>query len=564
MVSVLAMPRMAVANLEFEIKGLSSALEKNVSIYIDAISSNEKKLNFRLESRVNEEATMALQALGYFNSTIDYSVKNVKSDTDATVILDIKAGPPVVISTVDIKIAGEAQSDPAFITLLKTAPQKGDLLDQGKYDALKAAIQSLAIRRGYFDAKYKLSRLEVAPSLNEAFILLDFNSGQRYRFGDVSYQNSQIEISRLDSMQTFKEGDPYLVTELGEFNQRLSNTGWFSSALVEAELTGINEGKVPITVLLDPAPRNVFETGAGYSSDTGARLKVAWDKAWFNSRGHSLNTDFYVSKSQQKLESAYKIPLQDVLREFYQVRLGVENLDNNNTKSLELTASVSRHWKYENTWQQILYLRTLYSDFTQAQISNKSNLILPGVNFSRIRSRGGSMPFWGDKQSITFEVADPVWGSDISLYRFIAESVWIRSLNDNNRILFRANVGTVQTQEFNRVPPSLRFFVGGDNSIRGYGYESISSVDAKGQLEGSAYMATGSLEYNYRVLDNWWASIFTDAGDAWTKKKPVWKTSVGLGVRWVSPIGPIRFDIAHGFENTKENYRIHLNFGPVL
>lgn len=564
MLSVLVMPKLAIANLEFDIKGVNSALEKNVSIYLDAISESEKKLNFRLEFRVKEEATKALQALGYYHSTFKYSVKDIKSDTDATVVLDIHVGPAVYIAKVDIKIEGEASSDPAFISLLKKRPIIGDILDQGKYDSLKASIQSLAIRRGYFDGKYSVSRLEVASGRNEAFLILHFNSGQRYLFGQVSYKNSQINESRLNSMRTFKEGDPYLVTDLGAFNQQLSNAGWFSSALVEAELSKLHQGKVPISVLLDPAPRNRFETGAGYSTDTGARLKLAWNKPWFNSRGNSLDTNLYVSRPQQKLESTFKIPLQNVLRDFYQVRLGLENLDNNNTQSLELTASLSRHWKYDNTWQRIVYLRWLYSDFTQAQVSDISNLALPGVNFSRIRNRGGSMPFWGDKQSITFEMSNPIWGSDIALYRLLGESVWIRSLNRNNRILLRSNFGHIYTKEFKRVPPSLRFFVGGDNSIRGYAYESISSRDSQGQLEGSSYMVTGSLEYNYRVLDNWWGAIFTDGGDAWTKGKPEWKTSVGVGVRWESPIGPIRADIAHGFENKKEKFTIHINFGPIL
>lgn len=564
MVGALAIPNAAIANLEFEIKGVDSALKQNVSIYVNAISNNEKNLDFRFKSRVIEEASKALQALGYYHPTFTYSIADFKSNTDATVVLDIQAGPAIFIAKVDIKISGEAESDPTFIKLIKSSQIKGDVLNQGRYDALKSSIQSLAIRRGYFDGKYIVSRLEIATGLNEAFIVLHFDSGQRYKFGEVTYKNSQINESRLDSMQTFKEGDPYLVTDLGAFNQQLSNTGWFTSALVETDLKAMHQNKVPISVLLDPAPRNRFETGVGYSSDTGARLKVVWGKPWFNSRGQSINTDLYISKPQQKLESTYKIPLEDVLRDLYQLRVGLENLDNNDTKSLEFTASFSRHWKYDNTWQRILYLRMLYSDFTQAQVSDRSNLILPGVNFSRIRSRGGAMPYWGDKQSITFEMADPVWGSDISLSRLIAESVWIRSINDNNRILVRGNVGAINTKEFNRVPPSLRFFVGGDNSIRGYGYQSISSRDSQGQLEGSSYMTTGSLEYNYRVMGNWWASVFTDGGDAWTNGKPMWKTSAGLGVRWVSPIGPIRMDIAHGFENTEESFRIHLNFGPTL
>ncbi|WP_342068295.1 autotransporter assembly complex protein TamA [Enterovibrio nigricans] len=562
--SVLGMPGVAIADVDFDIKGLDDGLKDNVEVYLDAISQNDRRIDFRLQSRVTDEATKALQALGYFDPNITFSIEDQQSDTDATVVLNIDPGKPVIISDVDIQMLGGASSDPAFKTLLETAPQKGDVLNQGQYDALKSSIQSLAVRRGYFDAEYSLAKLEVAPGLHKAFIRLHFDSGVRYRFGPTIYHNSQINEDRLDSMMAFKEGDPYLVSDLGAFNQALSNTGWFSSVLVEAGLDDLRDGRVPIAVSLDPAPRNQFETGIGYSTDTGPRVKIGWRKPWFNSRGHSLNTDLYVSKPKQTLESTYKIPLEDVEREYYQVQLGLENLDNNDTKSLEWTSSISRHWKYDTGWQRSLYLRWLYSDYTQGAVSNESNLILPGINFSRVRSRGGAMPYWGDKQSITFEAGDPALLSDIRLFRMIGQTAWIRSANDDNRFLFRANAGGVFTSEFERVPPSLRFFAGGDNSIRGYSYESISPKDNNGNLEGGSYMATGSLEYNYRVTGNWWAAVFTDAGDAWTTSDPEWKTSVGVGVRWESPVGPIRLDLAHGFENKDDDFMIHFSLGPEL
>ncbi|WP_407332064.1 autotransporter assembly complex protein TamA [Enterovibrio sp. 27052020O] len=558
------MPGMAIASVDFDIKGLDDALEENVSIYIDAIPESERRLNFRLQTRVADEVKKALQALGYYSPVITFKVEDQTSDSDATIVLNIDPGKPIIISEVDIQLDGDATKDEAFAALLETAPKKGDILNQGKYDSLKSGIQSLAIRRGYFDGEYTLTRLEVAPGLHEAFIRLHFSSGMRFHFGDVYYHNSQINEERLNSMLTFEEGQPYLVSDLGAFNQALANTGWFSSVLVEAGLDDLRQDRVPISVSLEPAPRNQFETGIGYSTDVGPRVKIGWKKPWFNSRGHSLNTDLYVSSPKQTLESTYKIPLEDVQREYYQVQVGVENLDNNDTQSLELTSSISRHWKYDTGWQRSVYLRWLYSDYTQGSVSDISNLILPGINFLRVRSRGGAMPYWGDKQSITFEMADPLWGADINLYRVIGQTTWIRSLNNNNRFIFRANGGGVFTDDFERVPPSLRFFAGGDNSIRGYSYESISPKDAEGKLEGGSYLATGSLEYNYRVTGNWWAALFTDAGDAWTGSAPEWKTSAGVGVRWESPVGPISLDVAHGFENKDDNFMIHFSLGPEL
>ncbi len=553
------------ADVEFSVEGLDKALEKNVMVYLDAIPQADRLITFRLQSRVSEEVKKALQALGYFNSSMQMQVKDQRSESDARVVLTIDSGPATHIAKVDVQLLGEAQQDPSFTKLLEKAPKKGDVLDQGKYDDFKSQLQNLAVQRGYFNAKFTKSSLEVAPGLNQAFIYIYFDSGERFNFGHVFYYNSQIEEERLASMAGFEVGQPYLISDLGEFNQKLSNSGWFSSVLVEAEIDALHDGEVPILVKLEPAPRNKYATGLGYSTDSGPRVKMSWDKPWINSYGHSLQSQFYVSKDKQTVESNYIIPLNNASDEYYQVQLGAENLVFDFTNSLDFSTSISRHWKFDEGWQRILYLRWLFASFDkEGTTKENSSLLLPGVNFSRIRTRGGTMPTWGDKHLLNIEVSDDFWGSDASLIRVLGQSAWIRSLNDNNRFISRFQAGGIYTEQLSSLPPTLRFFAGGDNSVRGYQYQSISPKDSLGQLIGGKYLATGSLEYNYRVTGNWWGAVFTDAGDAWTDSKPDWRRSVGLGVRWQSPVGPVRLDIAHGLDNPDHKFMIHFGLGPEL
>lgn len=555
----------AYADVEFSVEGLDEALKKNVVVYLDAIPQADRHITFRLQSRLSEEVKKALQALGYFNSSMQMQVKDQRSESEAEVILKINPGPATHITKVDVQLLGEAQQDSSFTKLLEKAPKKGSVLDQGKYDDFKSQLQNLAVQRGYFNAKFVKSSLEVAPGLNQAFIYIHFDSGERFDFGHVFYYNSQIEEERLASMMGFEVGQPYLISDLGEFNQKLSNSGWFSSVLVEAEIEALHDGKVPIMVKLEPAPRNKYEMGLGYSTDTGPRVKMSWDKPWINRYGHSLQSQFYVSKDKQTIESNYIIPLNNASDEYYQVQLGAENVVFDFTNSLDFTASVSRHWKFDEGWQRILYLRWLFASFDKnGTTKENSSLLLPGINFSRIRTRGGAMPTWGDKHLLNIEVSDDLWGSDASLIRLFAQSAWIRSLNDNNRFISRIQAGSIFTEQLNVLPPTLRFFAGGDNSVRGYQYQSISPKDDLGQLIGGKHLATGSLEYNYRVTGNWWGAVFVDAGDAWTSAKPEWKRSAGVGVRWQSPVGPVRLDIAHGFDNPDQKFMIHFGLGPEL
>ena len=173
------------------------------------------------------------------------------------------------------------------------------------------------------------------------------------------------------------------------------------------------------------------------------------------------------------------------------------------------------------------------------------------------------MPNWGDSQLFSIEFADPALGSNARLARIRARSVWIRSLGDNQRAIFRMDGGAVFAKNIQDVPPSMRFFIGGDNSIRGYGYDSIAPRDSEGKLLCGQYMLTSSLEYQHRIYGNWWGAVFYDYGSSWIKK-PEWRQGVGFGLRWASPVGPVRVDFAWGLHKTSNKFELNLVLGPEL
>ncbi|OOE82633.1 hypothetical protein BZG72_08975 [Salinivibrio sp. PR6] len=557
-IAISLMASVARADVDIDIEGLDGIAQDNVETYLAAIAPEERDGSYRFIARVEKDVRKALQAVGFYQPKI-----TTRMDEDATLEVKVDPGKPVRLAQVDVVFNGEANMDDDFHALIAQGPQPGARLNHSDYETLKSQIQSLAVKKGYFDGRFTQTRLEVAPDRQQAFIRLHFASGKRYHFGAIRYQGAQIQLQRLDTLRDFSPGEPYRVSVLGEFNQALANTGWFASALVQADMEEADDNEVPIKVTLTPEARNKFETGIGYSTDIGPRFKFNWRKPWYNSRGHSINTSLAISEPEQTLTSTYKVPLEDVSREYYQVQLGLQNTDQRDTSSLEVSTSVSRHWLYDTGWQRSVSLRWLYENYTQGQDEDIVSVVLPGINFTRTRARGGLMPHWGDKQSITLEAADPVWLSDISLVRLQGRSAWIRSLNKNHRGLLRVDGGALISEEFSEAPPSLRFFAGGDNSIRGYAYETVSPRDDSGQLSGARYMLTGTLEYQYRLGGNWWWALFTDGGDAWTSHLS-WKRAAGTGIRWSSPVGPIRLDVAHGFDNDDDDFRVHLTLGPEL
>ena len=132
------------------------------------------------------------------------------------------------------------------------------------------------------------------------------------------------------------------------------------------------------------------------------------------------------------------------------------------------------------------------------------------------------------------------------------------------RVLIRGELGYTEVTDVTELPASIRFFAGGDSSVRGFAYESLGPEDESGDVIGGRHLATGSLEVDHPITERWHLAAFTDAGNAFnTINEFEPRHSAGLGVRWRSPLGPIRLDIARAIDEHRD-WRIHLSMGPDL
>lgn len=549
-------------NVDLTIKGLKGSVEDNAKAFLSSIPEEDYRTDLRFQARVQRSLTEALNALGYYHPTFRFDV----AEDDSELIVTVNRGNPVIIKEVDIQVTGEANDDVDFILLVKNSGlESGKRLNHGDYDALKSKMRNLALQKGYFDGTYTLTRLEVSPELNQAFIRLHFDSGIRYHFGENQITGSQIKLERVESLAPFRQGEPYRVSKVSEYNQNLSNTDWFSSVLVEPDLSYLGEGReLPVKVSLAPQARNQLETGLGYSTDVGVRGSLKWKKPWVHSRGHSFNSSLELSQPEQTVTASYRIPKTDVLNDYYSINYGLKNVDKRDTKSLESNLSVGRSQRLDNGWIRTVFIRYLLENYEQGLQDDSSQFLLGGISFSRSRIRGGAMPTWGDSQNLTIEYGDPGALSETRVTRLLGGMTWVRSAGENHRGIFRIDGAANFAEEYEKLSPSLRFFAGGDNNLRGYGYESISPRDESGALTGAKYMLTTSLEYQYRVYGDWWGALFYDYGDAFNDT-PDFKRGTGAGVRWASPVGPIRLDIAWGLdEEPVDEFKIHFTLGPEL
>ncbi len=553
-----------VADVKLDIEGIDGDLLTQVENYLGTPVIENKADLKRIITKLEQQAPKALQALGYYSPVIKIQGKRKKDDW--LIAINIAAGEPVKVASLDISLKGGAQTDAAFADLIAEAPlQLGSIFNHGQYESIKASLYNLAIAHGYFQAQFEQSLVQVYPEQNIAEILLIFNSGPRANFGEITFSKTPLDKDFLTYWINFQPGEPYDAKLINELHRTLFNSHYFSNVRIRPQRKNPNQLTIPVDVQLTAAKTHQFGVGAGFATDSGPRVKATWKRPYLNSSGHSFNAGTSVSAVQKDVSAQYKIPLlTDPQHDFLTLNAGIQKEDVEDIDSILYTASVQKQKLTRHQWTQNLFLRWQRETFFNGDEEDTTTLYLPGFSYSLIRSSGGVSPNSGHKYSFEFQFAEEALASDISLQYLIAGTKRIHSLASKHRAIWRLDAGILNTNDFDRTPSSLRFFAGGDSNVRGFGFKSISPEDADGEKIGGHYLTTGSLEYDYQFADEWRAAIFTDAGDAYDESGIDLKHSVGFGVRWISPIGPLQIDLAVAISEEDNPIRLHLSIGPEL
>ncbi|SQD77482.1 Outer membrane protein assembly factor [Moritella yayanosii] len=562
--SVFSPSAFAVSMVDFEIKGVSGAIEDNVNSYLSTISTPKGNNYSYFESKVRKNIIESIQVFGFYQS--ETTVNLTLDDDELIVFIDINLGDRIKLRKVNIRINGEAGHDPAFLDLLSTVPLKsGVYLSHQDYDQFKAGITKLALARGYFDGKWAQSEVRVSIQKNSADVDLIFDSKQRYVFGDSVLSNQTKSETVVTELATFKLGQAYESNLVAEYSLALFNSRYFQSASVVPDINARKEGKVPIVITVINHPSNTYEIGVGYLSDVGFRGTLGWKKPWINNRGDSVSAEFEYSTVQQEFTFNYAIPIEDPITNIAKIQFGYQRKDNEDTESKLFTLQLQRQFELESKWLRTWFIKVEQEDFIQASQVGSNIMVLPGVSFARTKQRGGVDPYWGNQQLLNLEVASRYWGADINMAKIQSRTKYLRSLDRTHFFTTRVDLGAIYVDEIESVPASMRFFAGGSQSIRGYQYETVTPVDAADAYIGGRYLMVGSFEYGYQFADKWRIGLFVDAGTSTNDFSEPISIGVGTGIRWMTPIGPVKVDFAVPVNSdTDTKYTFHLYIGPEL
>ncbi len=551
------------ARLEVVSKPENKELNANVAALIGDLDGHDAASLRRYQRAAVQQARLAGEALGYYSNRYRSEVL----DGEKPVLrVHVRVREPVRLRTVDIRVEGEAAGMDAF-RVRDPRLKPGEQLHHGAYDEIKSALQQQGLRYGFFAGKFTRHRLLVDPAAGAADIELHYDSGPRYRLGAVEFAEAgKIDGRLLAALVPFEDGTPYDSALLAGLSQNLQNTGYFAGVQVDAQGTADGPQVIPVQVRLEPAKPRTLGLGAGFSTDVGPRGSFSWERHRVNSKGHKLGFDSEISKPKQNLSAWYAIPLSSPLSDELRFVAGYQREELVDASSERLTLGTQWRKKVRHDWQRTIGLRWEDERYEYDRGSNRSRhskFLLPSIGFAKLKSDSALDPSKGYRLQMDVSAGSGNVLSDADVVHVSALARGLTTLADKHRVLARIEVGGVATDKYSSIPPSLRFFAGGDQSVRGYDYQSLSPRDAQRNRVGGRYLVAQSLEYQYEFVERWRAATFIDAGNATDSLTDSMKVGVGAGIRWVSPIGPLRLDFAHALHDDR-GWRIHFSMGPEL
>jgi translocation and assembly module TamA len=559
----------AATTLKFSVAGLEGEQKRNVLAYLGAApESDDSRLNFVVSAR--DKVERALQALGYYKPEIEIDLQRTEPKWRLSIV--VNAGEPVRVRDINIQILGAAANDDNFTLLISdTGFASGDVLHHGRFESFRENVLSLGQRRGYLRGEIVASRIEVEVEAGTADVVLWYESGPRLRFGEIVVDDTLIDDDLFDSMLTFQPGDYFDQVRLQELQSRLQRTNYFSSVIVLPQRGRSLGDQVPIVVNLQRAKRHSFDVGVGYSTDTEERMSLTWRTPRINRYGHSQQTRLEYSPINPSGRFTYSIPVTDPLTDVVQLWARVEENEFGDIDSRQNEVGVKRETK-SRKWIYGYSLRELNESWDISGYSTSNEYLLFGGSVSRRTYRGSLVnPEGGFSQLYTLEAATDQLGSDLDLVRFTAALRYVVTPVPRNRVVTRLDLGRVKIASGDRrdLAPSLAFFAGGSQSIRGYAYQSLGDeltvVEPNGETEtfvvGGDRLAIGSLEYQYYFTDTWRGALFVDAGDAFDKGEFDVKVGAGFGVHYITPVGPVRVELANSVSEDDPTWRLILAIG---
>jgi len=601
--------------VEVRVDGLSGPQLENVLAFLPLEDGKSREdltpaLIERLHNRAEAEIARALEPFGYYRPEIVSELRRPEARGEPWLaVYKVEPQDPLPVTRVDIEILGEGGDDSGLRALVDAFPLRpGDSLNHLTYEEGKRELENEARARGYLDAEITEAVVDVDLDLYQASVRLEMNSGHLYRFGAVSLRQGIADPAYLALFVPFEPGERFSTEGLSKLRRALNRSGYFRQVRIARREAGEDGAILPIDVELEPIKPNRYRAQLGWGTDTGLGAYFDWDRRYLGRKGHSFNLGTALVQERRKLvgDFSYVIPLRPLHNSRLELFARHQGKDLTYTdvdlpeggETRIVNNRIGAAWYLplrlldEGEVEQkvsLAYISETYDVFDvlfghrdpevqdiieqvigperRAVLAPDFRVVVPQIGWSYRRADDLLAPRDGEFFSLDLLGASESLGSNVSFWQARARAVLVRPFLEKDRLIFRSDLGYTDAAvkevfgiQFNQFPESYEFRTGGDRTVRGYKYESLYPLDS---VTGGKHLVVASLEYDHHLFQDWSVAAFVDAGNAINDFSSIdLKFGVGAGVRWQSPVGMVRLDLAMPLDEPNDGFRIHLNIGP--
>lgn len=517
-----------------------------------------------IERRLRKDAGELLATEGYFSPRIE-----LLNEAEGTGIR-VESGPRANIGTVSIEIRGSIDDARRRELISAWGLAAGTAFRQSAWDEAKNGLLRELMSVDHAGARLVSSRAEVDAEAARVDLTLVYDAGPRYRYGEIRilgldrYQPSLVERYA----KALQPGAVYRQDDLLDVQSALQNTPYFSSVSVELDSASLPAGdetkppvdgdlQVPVVVRLrERAPFGV-SLGAGYSSNTGARVEGNFTSADFAGRAWELSTGARIEQLRQSAYADVFLPPDRARQQRDSFGAFVEKSDIQGL-ALERVAFAASRVQQRDSIEQRFGVNWQYErQNTEGEAESTNQALTAQAGWVWRSANDPQDPAEGIVAQLQLGGAAKALLSDQNFLRSYFRYSQGIPLGKDDSLLLRGEVGITAAPSREGIPQDYLFRAGGSNSVRGYAYQSLGVQEGSATL-GGRYLLTLSAEYTHWLDSTWGVAVFADAGQA-GDDRDVFKLApgYGIGARWKSPAGPLAVDLAWG--QREEELRLHFS-----
>ena len=559
-------------SVQITIEGLTNTEQSNVAaaLVLPPGLVTEGKVDTqwleRFQKQIPVKVSKAMEPFGYYKPEVSVNLDRAEKEIYRLHVI-VKKGEPVRLTKVSVKAEGPGAGEKSFVEMVSRFPlRKGDILRQDVYERAKDGLKNKLVDLGYLDADFSTHTIEVSLASLESEIALVIQTGHQYHFGEAYFSGSMTYPETfLRRYLQFKPGEVFSYDKIARTQTSFVNADRFRQVVVTPRKEEAEDYRVPVEINLSPSPPKRFKIGAGFGTDTGPRGTILYRDVNVKHWGHSFTTEMTLSTTLQALAAGYVIPDRRDANSLTSLKMALKHEDTKSYTTDSYIAEAERARTFSGGRIGSFFVQLQKENSEAAGERTNSFVLVPGFRFSGRYYDKPIRPSKGYNFQTELRGTHKAFGSDTGFVQLLANGEMRVPLTNRFSFLTRMKMATTwQEEPLTNLPIPFRFFAGGDNSVRGYTYQSLGPKDENGVI-GGKHLLVGNFELERAIGSNWGVAVFYDAGNAFNDVANIRPAqSVGLGCRYYTPVGPLKLDLARQVGVQDPGYRLHLSIGLEL